>query len=83
MNTAITAEKASEIIEAVIAKGDIAQLSPQERAKYYVARLRKHRAEPDDAAVRIPHAQRQADPVRAQGLPPISFARSMACRSPT
>ena len=36
MNTAITAAKASEIIEAVIAKGDIAQLSPQERAKYYV-----------------------------------------------
>ena len=36
MNTAITAEKASEIIEAVIAKGDLEQLSAQERAKYYV-----------------------------------------------
>jgi hypothetical protein len=36
MNTAITADKASEIIEAVVAKGDIGQLTPQERAKYYV-----------------------------------------------
>lgn len=33
---AVTPEKAGEIIEAVIARGDIAQLSPQERAKYYV-----------------------------------------------
>jgi len=37
MNTAaVTAQKASDIIEAVIAKGDIAQLTPQERARYYV-----------------------------------------------
>lgn len=28
-------EKAGEIIEAVIARGDLAQLNPQERAKYY------------------------------------------------
>jgi hypothetical protein len=32
----LTPIKAADIIEAVIAKGDIAQLSPQERAKYYV-----------------------------------------------
>jgi len=37
MNTAaVTAQKASDIIEAVIAKGDIAQLTAQERARYYV-----------------------------------------------
>lgn len=33
---ALTPIKSGEIIEAVIARGDIAQLSPQERAKYYV-----------------------------------------------
>jgi len=32
----IEAQKASDIIEAVIAKGDIAQLTAQERARYYV-----------------------------------------------
>lgn len=40
MNTAIATlspEKAGAIIEAVIARGDIAQLSPEERAKYYVS----------------------------------------------
>jgi hypothetical protein len=33
---AINQQKAGEIIEAVIARGDIAQLSPDERAKFYV-----------------------------------------------
>ena len=32
----ITAQKASDIIEAVIAKGDLAQLTADERARYYV-----------------------------------------------
>jgi len=38
MNTAITAdkEKQFDIMEAVIAKGDLAQLTPNERGKYYV-----------------------------------------------
>lgn len=36
MNAPLTPIKASEIIEAVITKGDIGQLSAQERAKYYV-----------------------------------------------
>ncbi len=34
---ALSADKAGAIIEAVIARGDIAQLSPEERAKYYVS----------------------------------------------
>jgi hypothetical protein len=33
---AVSQQKAGEIIEAVIARGDIAQLNPEERAKYYV-----------------------------------------------
>src|SRR5262245_50431148 len=32
---ALTSEKAGEIMEAVIARGDIAKLDPAERAKYY------------------------------------------------
>lgn len=35
-NSAVSPTKAGEIIEAVIARGDIAELDPQERAKYYV-----------------------------------------------
>ena len=35
-STAIGPQKASDIMEALIARGDLSQLSPDERAKYYV-----------------------------------------------
>ena len=61
-------DDANAIIERVIAAGDLKQLKPEERNSYYLAVCRSLLAESSYAPSGIHNAERQAGPVRQEGL---------------